>query len=68
MGADTLAAALACGLDERDENAMLIDIGTNGEIMLKKDGRCFACSCAAGPAFEGGAYRLRKPAAVAGRG
>lgn len=53
VGADTLAAALACGLDERDENAMLIDIGTNGEIMLKKAGRCFACSCAAGPAFEG---------------
>ena len=53
VGADTLAAALACGLDERDENAMLIDIGTNGEIMLKKDGSCFACSCAAGPAFEG---------------
>lgn len=53
VGADTLAAALACGLDECDENAMLIDIGTNGEIMLKKDGRCFACSCAAGPAFEG---------------
>lgn len=53
VGADTLAAALACGLDERDENAMLIDIGTNGEIMLKKDGCCFACSCAAGPAFEG---------------
>lgn len=53
VGADTLAVALACGLDERDENAMLIDIGTNGEIMLKKDGRCFACSCAAGPAFEG---------------
>ncbi|MDO4828968.1 MAG: ASKHA domain-containing protein [Clostridia bacterium] len=53
VGADTLAAALACGLDERDENAMLIDIGTNGEIMLKKDGRYFACSCAAGPAFEG---------------
>lgn len=53
VGADTLAAALACGLDARDENAMLIDIGTNGEIMLKKDGRYFACSCAAGPAFEG---------------
>lgn len=53
VGADTLAAALACGLDERDENAMMIDIGTNGEIMLKKDGRYFACSCAAGPAFEG---------------
>ncbi len=53
VGADTLAAALACGLDEREENAMLIDIGTNGEIMLKKDGRYFACSCAAGPAFEG---------------
>ena len=65
VGADTLAAALACGLDERDENAMLIDIGTNGEIMLKKDGRCFACSCAAGPAFEG-AHIVCGTGAVAG--
>ena len=65
VGADTLAAAMACGLDERDENAMLIDIGTNGEIMLKKDGRCFACSCAAGPAFEG-AHIVCGTGAVAG--
>ena len=32
VGADTLAAALACGLDERDENAMLIEIGGTGAV------------------------------------
>ncbi|MCR4576314.1 MAG: ASKHA domain-containing protein [Clostridiales bacterium] len=53
VGADTVAAMLACGFDETDETVMLIDIGTNGEIALKRNDRIYACSCAAGPAFEG---------------
>ena len=53
VGADTVAAMLACGFDETDETVMLIDIGTNGEIALKRNNRIYACSCAAGPAFEG---------------
>ena len=35
-------------------NKMLIDIGTNGELVLKAKGKIFACSTAAGPAFDGG--------------
>lgn len=53
VGADTVAAMLACGFDETDETVMLIDIGTNGEIALKRNNHIYACSCAAGPAFEG---------------
>ena len=36
------------------ENALLIDIGTNGEILLKHNGKYYAASAAAGPALEGG--------------
>ena len=53
VGADTVAAMLACGFDKASETIMLIDIGTNGEIALKKGDVIYACSCAAGPAFEG---------------
>ncbi len=53
VGADTTAAMLACGFDTGDETVLLIDIGTNGEIVLRDKGRYFCCSCAAGPAFEG---------------
>jgi len=53
VGADTIAAALACGMDKANETELLIDIGTNGEILLHNNGKYVCCSCAAGPAFEG---------------
>ena len=53
VGADTLAAMLACDLKSATDNVLLIDIGTNGEIVLKSHGKYRCCSCAAGPAFEG---------------
>ncbi|TYP56639.1 ASKHA domain-containing protein [Thermosediminibacter litoriperuensis] len=53
VGADTVAAALAAEMDKSDELKLLIDIGTNGEMVLGTKGRLFACSTAAGPAFEG---------------
>ena len=53
VGADTLAAMLACDLESAQDNVLLIDIGTNGEIVLKSNGVYSCCSCAAGPAFEG---------------
>lgn len=52
VGADVTAAMLACRLDER-QNALLVDIGTNGEMVLSTGGRLLACSTAAGPCFEG---------------
>ena len=53
VGADTTAAMLAAGMREDGDTVLLIDIGTNGEIALSASGRLFACSTAAGPAFEG---------------
>ena len=53
VGADIVADMLAAGMSERGETALLIDIGTNGEIALSARGKLFACSTAAGPAFEG---------------
>lgn len=53
VGADTVAAILACGMGEKKELSLLIDIGTNGEIAIGNSERILACSTAAGPAFEG---------------
>lgn len=53
IGADTTCAMLAASLSGSKENELLCDIGTNGEIVLSTGGKLFACSTAAGPAFEG---------------
>lgn len=53
VGADTVGAALAASMDEKVETTLLIDIGTNGEMVLGTRERLIACSTAAGPAFEG---------------
>ncbi len=52
IGADILADILAANFDFNKIN-LLIDIGTNGEIILNSGKKIFACSTAAGPAFEG---------------
>lgn len=55
IGADIVSAALAADLMQCEPGTMLVDVGTNGEIMyLGKDGLS-ATSCATGPAFEGAA-------------
>ena len=53
VGSDALADAVAVGLDECREPCMLIDIGTNTEIILNTGKEIYACSTPAGPAFEG---------------
>ena len=53
IGADTLGAVLSCDMDQKDGVALMIDIGTNGEIVLGGKNRMVCCSAAAGPAFEG---------------
>ena len=55
VGADITAGILACGLHHLPpgQNALLLDIGTNGEIVLAGKHGMIACSTAAGPAFEG---------------
>ena len=53
VGADIVAAAMACGMDLEGPPRLLLDIGTNGEMLLAADGKLLCCSTAAGPAFEG---------------
>ena len=52
VGADTTCAILATELCKGD-TAMMVDIGTNGEMALWHNGKLTVCSTAAGPAFEG---------------
>jgi uncharacterized 2Fe-2S/4Fe-4S cluster protein (DUF4445 family) len=53
VGADITSGILASRLAEKKGVTIFIDIGTNGEIVLAKDGVLAASSTAAGPAFEG---------------
>ncbi|MCD7766016.1 MAG: ASKHA domain-containing protein, partial [Lachnospiraceae bacterium] len=53
VGADTCACLMAVRPDQKDEMTLLLDIGTNGEMVLGNRKRRVACSTAAGPAFEG---------------
>jgi len=53
VGSDTVGVILATNLDRRNDICLAVDIGTNGELVLAAKGRLFACSTAAGPAFEG---------------
>ncbi|MBR6642225.1 MAG: DUF4445 domain-containing protein [Lachnospiraceae bacterium] len=53
VGADITCAVLASGMCDNTETALLCDIGTNGEIVLWKNGTLYVTSTAAGPVFEG---------------
>ena len=53
VGSDTVAASLAAGMDTAKEVSLLVDIGTNGELVLGTGDRLVSASCAAGPALEG---------------
>jgi uncharacterized 2Fe-2S/4Fe-4S cluster protein (DUF4445 family) len=53
IGADIVAGLITAELHKSDQVALLIDIGTNGEIVLGSSQGLYACSCAAGPALEG---------------
>ncbi len=57
IGADIVAAALACRLSHAAAGTMLVDVGTNGEIMYRTADGLVATSCATGPALEGAAIR-----------
>ena len=57
IGSDIVAAALAAELDAKEAGTLLVDVGTNGEIMAVTSGGMVATSCATGPAFEGAAIR-----------
>jgi uncharacterized 2Fe-2S/4Fe-4S cluster protein (DUF4445 family) len=53
VGADILAGILSTSMWREDKAVLLVDLGTNGEVVLGSEGKLWACSAAAGPAFEG---------------
>jgi uncharacterized 2Fe-2S/4Fe-4S cluster protein (DUF4445 family) len=55
IGADIVSAALVSELSHTEPGTMLVDVGTNGEIMYLGKNGLSATSCATGPAFEGAA-------------
>lgn len=57
VGADTVGVMLSHLWEEESGPRLAVDIGTNGEMVLQKGRQRWACSAAAGPAFEGGRIR-----------
>jgi uncharacterized 2Fe-2S/4Fe-4S cluster protein (DUF4445 family) len=64
VGSDVLAGVLATGLHEGEEPAALIDLGTNGELVVGDRHRLLCASTAAGPAFEGARISMGMRAAT----
>jgi len=57
VGADVAADLLAVRFEDMDGPVMLVDVGTNSEVVIGHEGRFVAASSPAGPAFEGGLIR-----------
>ncbi len=53
VGADTVSVLLAVDFDTIEKQTLIIDIGTNGELVMGNKEEAYTCSTAAGPAFEG---------------
>jgi len=53
VGADITAGVYATGMIFDESPSLLVDMGTNGEVVLHAGGRLVGCATAAGPAFEG---------------
>jgi len=58
VGSDLLAGVLATGIHTSEALCVLLDIGTNGEILIGNHSSLFCASTAAGPAFEGGCISM----------
>ena len=62
VGADVAADLVSIDIASRDEIIMLVDVGTNTEVVVGNAERMVAASCPAGPAFEGGGIEYGMPA------
>ena len=61
VGADTSACLLATDLAHEERTVVMMDLGTNTELVIGNRNRLLAASCPAGPAFEGGAISCGMP-------
>ncbi len=62
VGADVAADLVSIDIAAQDEIVMLVDVGTNTEVVVGNAERMVAASCPAGPAFEGGGIEYGMPA------
>ncbi|MEN8139672.1 MAG: ASKHA domain-containing protein [Thermodesulfobacteriota bacterium] len=58
FGGDLIAGIVAAELADQEELSLLIDVGTNAEVVLGNKDFLIACAGAAGPALEGGIARM----------
>jgi len=58
LGGDLIAGILASGITHRDEISLLVDVGTNAEVVIGNRDWLAGCAGAAGPALEGGVARM----------
>ncbi|TAN41396.1 MAG: DUF4445 domain-containing protein [Nitrospirae bacterium] len=63
VGADNVGVLIAQEPYNQDDNVLIIDIGTNGELLLGNRNRVCSTSCATGPAFEGAQIKFGMRAA-----
>jgi uncharacterized 2Fe-2S/4Fe-4S cluster protein (DUF4445 family) len=63
FGGDLIAGILYSGLHKSSQTAILVDVGTNAEVVLGNQDWLMACAGAAGPALEGGMSRIGTAAA-----
>ncbi len=63
VGADNVGVLIAQEQYQQDEMVLIIDIGTNGELLLGNKDRVCSTSCATGPAFEGAQIKFGMRAA-----
>lgn len=61
VGADVAADLLAIGMENQEDPVILVDVGTNTEVIVGNKDRLLAASCPAGPAFEGGEVTYGMP-------
>ena len=58
VGGDLIAGILASGMTRRSETSVLVDVGTNAEVVIGNSEWLMACAGAAGPALEGGVAHM----------
>jgi len=58
LGGDAVGDVLVSGMHKSEDISLLVDMGTNGEIIFGNKMWFISCSCASGPAFEGGGIRF----------
>ena len=58
FGGDLIAGILASGMNRREEISLLVDVGTNAEVVIGNRDWLMACAGAAGPALEGGVANM----------